>query len=231
MNFNINDKLAFIDSFQFLRSSLDSLSKNLGKNDFKRLSQEFDSEVLGLVKQNGLYPYEYMSGFEKLKKRVPIKEKFYSLLTGKKLSDKENEHVVKVWDRFEMKTMKDYHDFYLKCNVLLLADVFEKVRNNSLKNYGLYPIHYLSAPALSWDAMLSMTKVKLELFSDADMFFFFEKGMRGGVFYISKRYSKASNKYLKSYDPQQESKHIIYLDANNLYEYAMSKFLPTDGFK
>ena len=87
------------------------------------------------------------------------------------------------------------------------------------------------APALSWDAMLNMTKIKLELISDPDMYIFFEKGMRGGVSYISNRYSKANNKYLKSYDPTQESKHIIYLDENNLYGYAMSKFLPTSRFK
>ena len=80
-----------------------------------------------------------------------------------------------------MKTMKDYQDLYLKCGVLLLADVFEKFRNNSLKNYGLCPSHYLSAPALSWDAMLNMTKVELELIPDPDMYIFFEKGTRGGV--------------------------------------------------
>ena len=87
----------------------------------------------------------------------------------------------------------------------------------------------MSAPVLSWDAMLNMTKVKLELILDSDMYIFFEKGMRGGVSYISNRYSKANNKYLKSYDPKQESKHIIYFDANNLYGYAMPKFLPTTG--
>ena len=79
--------------------------------------------------------------------------------------------------------------------------------------------------------MLKMTKIKLELISDPDMYIFFEKGTRGGVSYISNRYSKASNKYLKSFDPKQESKHIIYLVANNVYGYAMSKFLPTSGFK
>ena len=79
--------------------------------------------------------------------------------------------------------------------------------------------------------MLNMTTLKLELVPDLDMYIFFEKCKRGGVSYISNRYSKASNKYLKSYDPKQESKHIIYLDANNLYSYAMSKFHPTSGFK
>ena len=95
-----------------------------------------------------------------------------------------------------MKTMKDYHGLYLKCDVLLLADVFEKFRNNSLKNYGLCPSHYLSTPGLSWDAMLKMTKIELEFISDPDMHIFFEKGTRGGISYISSRYSKANNKYL-----------------------------------
>ena len=120
---------------------------------------------------------------------------------------------------------------YLTYDVLLLADVFEKSRNNSLKNYVLCPSHYLSAPGLSWDAMFKMTKIKHELIPDPDMYIFFEKGTRGGISYISNRYSKANNKYFKTYDPKQELKHIIYLDANNLYGYAMSKFLPTSGFK
>ena len=109
--------------------------------------------------------------------------------------------------------MKDYHDLYLEYDVLLLADVFENFGNNSIKNSGLCPSHFLGTPTLSWDAMLNVAKVKLELITDPDMCIFFEKVMRGGVSYISNRYS---NKYLKSYYPKQESKPI-YLDANNLY--------------
>ena len=108
--------------------------------------------------------------------------------------------------------MQHYQDFFIKCDVLLLAAVFEKFRNNGLTNYGLCPSHYLSAPGLSWDAMFKMTKIELELIPDPDMYIFFEKGTRR-----SNRYSKANNKYLKSYDPKQESKYIIYLDENSLY--------------
>ena len=150
-----------------------------------------------------------MTDFKKFKKQLPRKEKFYSSLTGKKISNKKYDHVLKVWNKFEMKTNKDYHDVYLKCDVLLLADVFEKFRNNSITNYGLCPSHSLSTPALSWDAMLNMSKVKLGLISDPNMYILFEKGMKGGVSYISNRYSKAKNKYLKSYEPKHESKHII----------------------
>ena len=81
------------------------------------------------------------------------------------------------------------------------------------------------------DAMLTMTKIELERIPDPDMYIFFEKGTRGGMSYTSNGYSKASNKYLKSYNPKQDPKHIINLDANNLYGYAMSKFLPASGFK
>ena len=89
MSFSINNKLSFIDSFQFLSSSLDSLVKNIAKEDFKYLRQEFDNNLLDLVKEKGFYSYEYMSNFEKFKEQLPSKEKFYSSLTGKELSDKE----------------------------------------------------------------------------------------------------------------------------------------------
>ena len=99
--------------------------------------------------------------------------------------------------------MKDNHNLYLKCDVLLLADVLEKFRDGCLENYILCSNHYLSGPALSWDTMLSMTEVELDLISDVGMYLFFEKGMRGGVSYISKRHSKAN-------------KHVILKNQQNI---------------
>ena len=123
-----------------------------------------------------------------------------------------------------MKMNNNYHhlSLYLKCDVLLLAGVFEKFTNSSLKNCILCMIHYLSTPTLSWDPMLNMTKVELELISDVDKYLLFEKSMRTRVSYSSKKHSKANNKYLKSYDPKLELKHI-YSDAYNTYGYAMCK--------
>ena len=147
MNFNIYNKVIFIDNFQFLSSSLDSLIKNLGKNDFKYLTQEFDSKVLDLVKQEVFYPYEYLSDFEKFKEKLSSKEKLHSFLIGEIICDKDYKHTVKVWNAFEMKRMKYYDDLYLKCDVLLPSDIFEKCGNNSWANYGLWFIiwvHQLS---------------------------------------------------------------------------------------
>ena len=121
--------------------------------------------------------------------------------------------------------MGDYHDHYLKKDVLLLADVFEKFIGTCLKYYGLDLCHYFSSPGLSWDAMLKMTDIKLEKISDIDKYLFIEKGLRGGISYIAKRYAKANNKYMKDYDPKKPSKFITYLDMNNLYGWTMSSYL------
>ena len=127
--------------------------------------------------------------------------------------------------------MKDYHDLYLKCESLMSGYVLEKFRNNSFKNYGLCPRHCLREPGLKWNATLEITKIDLEFITGPSMFIFFEKSFSGGISYNSNRYNTASTKYLKYYDLKQESKHIIYLDAYNLYGYAMAKFLPTSVFE
>ena len=109
-----------------------------------------------------LWVYEWI--LKSLRKKLPSKEKFYSSLTDRKISDKEYEHVLNVWKKFEMKTMKDYYDLYLKCDVLLLCDLLEIFKNDSLKNYRSYPSHYLSALDLIWDAMPKRQRLILNLF-------------------------------------------------------------------
>ena len=127
--------------------------------------------------------------------------------------------------------MGDYHDHYLKKDVLLSTDVFEKFINTCLKFYGLDPCHYFSSPRLGWDAMLKMSGVKLEKISDIDKYLFIEKGLRGGISYIAKRYAKANNKYMNDYDPKKQPAFVSYLDLNNLYGWAMSEYLTYGGFK
>ena len=114
---------------------------------------------------------------------------------------------------------------------MLLADVFEEFIDTCLKFYGLDPCHYYSSPGLSWDAILRVIGVKLEKISDIDIYLSIEKGIRGGISYIAKRYSEANSKYMKNYDPKKPPKFITYLDMNNLYGWAMSEYLPYGGFK
>ena len=123
-----------------------------------------------------------------------------------------------------MKDMGDYHDHYLKKDVLLFTDAFEKFIDTCLKYYGLDPCHYFSSPGLSWDAMLKMTGVKLEKISDIDKYLFIEKGTREGISYIAKRYAKANSKYMNDYDSGKPSTFITYLDKNNLYDWTMSEY-------
>ena len=108
----------------------------------------------------------------------------------------------KIWDKFNMKNMGDYHNHYLKKDVLFMTDVFEKFIDTFLKYYGLDPCHYFSSPGMSWDAMLKMTDEKLEEISNIDKYLFIEKGLRQGISYITKRYAKANNKYMNDYDPK-----------------------------
>ena len=222
---NIFLKLKFLDTMHFMASSLEKLVNNLNPNQFKHTSKYFQNEKLSLMLKKGIYPYEYMDSQEKLLEvQLPPKEKFYSSLSGSGISDKDYEHAQNVWETFVCKTLADYTKLYCKSDVLLLADVFENFIDVSLKKYGLDPSHYITSPSLAFDAMLKMTKVILELLTDPDMYLFFERGVRGGVSMITKRYAKANNKYMGAdYDPTKPSIYLPYLDASNLYGYAMSQ--------
>ena len=221
----IKHKIRFIDSFKFMSNSLESLVNNLPDDAFNNLERCYKGEKLSLVKRKGVYPYEYMDFLERFKEnKLPPKEAFYSRLTGEGIGDEDYEHAEKVWKVFGMKTLQDYHDLYNVTDVLLLADVFENFRNVCMENYKLDPAHYFTAPGLAWDACLKITGVELELLSDIDMLLIIEKGIRGGVSMISNRHGKANNKYMgESFIDAMISTYIMYLDANNLYGWAMSK--------
>ena len=232
MAFMLGNHLTFIDSFQFMSSSLDRLISNLPKDDLIYTSKVFKGKRLNLMSQKGIYPYDIMDSFEKFNQtELPTKDQFYHILNNQHITDDEYNHAKKVWKTFKIKTMGEYHDLYLASDVLLLTDVFENFRKTCMQYYKLDPCHYFTSPGLSWDAMLKMTNIKLELMTDIDMYQFIEKGMRGGVSYIANRYGNANNKYMKEYDEKAASKYIMYLDANNLYGWAMSQYLPTGNFK
>ena len=213
MAFIVNRWLVFIDSMQFMKSSLDALVGNLSSKDFKCLREVFgDDEQFELVKCKGVYPYEWVDRFDKFDWCcLPDKECFFSNLKGKGISDEEYNRACRVWNVFSMKTFGEYHDLYLKYDVLLLCDVFEKFIDTCLEHYGLDPCHYFSSPGLAWDAMLKMSGVRLCLIDDVDMHFFIEKGMRGGISYIAKKYCRANNEFVKGYDKGKENFFLLFI--------------------
>ena len=109
--------------------------------------------------------------------------------------------------------------------------IYLKILEICLNIYELDPVYFVSAPGLAWKACLKKTGVKLELLTNYDMILMTEEGIRGDICQTTHRYAKANNKYMKNYDKNIESSYIEYLDANNLYGWAMSQKLPVNGFK
>ena len=234
ISFSIGN-LSFIDSMQFMNTSLEKLVKNLsqeGLPKFRTLSRHYaDEEELRLLTQKGVYPYDYMNNVARFSETsLPPIEAFYSKLTDEEISQEQYQHACNVWRKFNIANLGEYHDLYMKSDVLLLADVFENFRDVCLSCYKLDPAHFYTSPGLSMDALLKLSKIKLELLTDYDMHLMIESGIRGGVSMIANKYAKANNVHLPDYDESKASSFIMYYDANNLYGWAMSQPLPTGNF-
>ena len=227
-------RLKFLDSMQFLSWSLEGLAEKLNESDFKHVTRFFpDPHKRALMIRKGTYPYDFMKSMAQFDEpQLPTQAEFFNRLNDEPLSDADYEHAQHVWTTFDCQTMRNYHDLYLHADVLLLADVFEKFRYDSMECYGLEPTHYYSLRGLSWDAALKHSDVELELITDIDMYQMVESGIRGGVSMISHRYAEANHPSMgDAYDPSQPTQSLIYLDANSLYPYAMSESLPVDEFE
>src|SRR2546425_3354201 len=162
---------------------------------------------------------------------LPPREAFFSKLSDEHISENDYLHAHRVWSAFNMKCLKNYHDLYLKTDVLLLADVFENFRLLCFQNYGIDAAHFITTPGLTMCAALKFTNVHLELLTKIDMLNFFEGGIRGGVSCIMNRYGKANHPTLPDYDATKPNKFIMYLDMNNLYGRAMIDPLPVSDFR
>lgn len=229
-------KFKFIDSFKFMASSLDKLAswipsekKGLLRNEFAHITDE----RIHLLERKGVFCYDYVDSWEKLDERMlPSKESFKSSLTNEPISDVQYAFANEIWRKFNIQSLGEYADLYLRVDVCLLAIVFENFRETCMKLYKLDPANYYTTPGLAFDAMLKYTKVKLELLTNIDMVLFVERGIRGGISQCSKRYAEANNKYMgDAYNPLKKSSYIMYVDCNNLYGYAMMQHLPRNGFQ
>ncbi|KXJ07079.1 hypothetical protein AC249_AIPGENE2238 [Exaiptasia diaphana] len=228
---SVRKEIRFIDSFKFMASSLQNLAGNLKKEDFKNLKMKFND--IDLLLRKGVFPYDYFDSEEKLEEtKLPPIGAFYSNLSNSSISIEDYEHAQKVWRFYKIKNMREYHDLYLKTDVLQLADVFETFRDVCITYYELDPAWYYTTPGLAWSALLKKSRVKLDLLSDPNKHLMIEKGKRGGLSVITKRHAVANNKYMiEGYDENKESVFLKYLDANNLYGWPMIQGIPTSDFR
>lgn len=222
-----------VDSFQFLSSSLSQLADMLatkGTNNFEytqhfiinKYGERKLGEMLPLVIRKGVMCYSYIDSLERLQEcKLPPRDEFYNEITNSELTLNDYNHAVKVYEMFGCCNLEDYLKEYLAIDILLLCDIFESFRETCLDIYGLDPCYYLSSPGLSFDAMLKMTRVELDLLSDISMYDFMENGIRGGVCNAIHRHTKVEN----------DNENIIYIDANNLYGWSMTQVLPISNFK
>ena len=151
--------------------------------------------------RKGVYPYEYIDGWVKFNEQIISgKELFYSNSTLENISETDYAHAKNVFKNFNINNLGEYHDLYVRSDTFLLADIFKSFRQSCLKIYELDPVHFVSLPALAWQACLKKTNVELELLTDYDMHLMIEEGIRGGIGHAMQRYAKANNKYMKDYD-------------------------------
>ena len=199
-------------------------------NTFKLCRGSIEKFLLLLRK--GVYPYEYIDNMSKYyEKELPTIDNFYSKLSSSGISKKDYAHGKKVWQFFKIEDLGEYHDVYVRADVAQWSDVFENFRSLCLKRFESDLSYFISTPGLAFEAMLKCTKVKLELLTDIDMVLMVEKGIRGGLTQVVKKHAVANHKYLPSYDASKNSVFLQYLDANNLYGYAMGQKLPLDGYE
>ena len=236
-------KFRFIDSCQHLSHPLDVLVNNLTANGtsqthIKLLKKYVDSKhggsprKLSLLSRKGVYPYTYMDSMDRFTEtELPERRFFYNDLSGEAISNEDWNHVNAIWTEFNLQNLGELHDLYVESDVLLLGDVFEKYRTLTYKTYGLDPIHFYSLPGLSFEACLKATGVKLELIKDPEIHMMIERGIRGGVSTITHRHAQANHEGLSSFNKETERSHLLLVDANNLYGWAMSEKQPIRGFR
>jgi hypothetical protein len=237
----ITSKFHFIDSLAHLNASLDELVFNLNGDpsafseirEFIETEHDGSEEKYQLLLRKAVFPYSYVTDMTVLEEtELPPIEAFHDDLNDEPCPADEYRHAQRLWQVFELGSLGDLLELYVKLDVLLLDAVFKKYRAESLASYELDPLYYYTAPGLTFDAGLKYTKVELDLLTDQEMHLFFEDSIRGGISCITKRHARANNKYLSdSYDSTRPSEYLMYIDANNLYGWAMAQALPTGDFE
>ena len=221
--------IVFLDSFQFMSSSLSSLVKNLQSLPIaEKLKHDIPSLSTDVVRRKGVFPYAYFSSLQVLDDTcLPTRDNFNNDLTGEECSEEDYNHAHRAWREFRCNTFKDYMMRYLELDVRLLADVFEAFRRMSLQQDGLEPVHFVSLPGLSFRSAFKMTGERIHLLQEPFLYNLFERGIRGGLTFVNTHHAKEET-IIVGYKSMK--KILLYIDQNNLYGAAMSEYLPHSDF-
>ncbi len=236
----LKNELRFIDSFQFLSESLEKLVvqqySDGGNATFPHIQMQFQYDHVALCLRKGIYPYEYMDSLDRFNETaLPSIETFTSKLReGDACEPADYEHATRVWAETHCKTLRDYTEFYMKTDIILLADIFESFRSTCIRIHNMDPVFTFTLPGFSWQAALRQSGQKLELLTDYSMYTTIEQGIRGGLTVCTRHYAEADNFYTNPFkyrNANSDSSHIQVYDANSLYAWAMSQSLPYGDFK
>ena len=243
MAIKINNQITFLDSMNFLSGSLDSLNERIKESCKYKIVQQsslirsgnkvlqYDSTFetskrFCLLLRKGSFPYEWAKSLDdySLPYLVP-KSAFYNSITNSNITDERYKLAEEMWKEFDMKSMRDYMETYCMIDTLLLAQVFEEFRTESLNNFNMDPSHFISLPGFAYNAFLKHTEVNLEYITDHEIFEMLSSNLRGGHSFCSQRYEESSifknlvnRKTGETCDNTEEQplQQILYIDANNL---------------
>lgn len=225
---SIKMHLAFKDSYQFVTASLDTLVRNLTPAQLVHSRRAIPTTAPNsLITAKGIFPYSYFTSLEKMTEPcLPPRESFFNDLTREECTSEDYNRAQEAWREFKCRTFGDYMLTYLKRDVHQLADVFEAFRNLSIREDGLDPAYFVSAPGMCWQSAFKMTEARVELLKDVDKYTFIEEGIRGGMTFVNKHYVQTETSA-----EADERIELLYIDANNLYGNALSQPLPSHDFK
>lgn len=247
MQFSIGN-LVFKDSFKFMSSSLERLCEASEVESFRYTKEHFGDKFDLILESHdgkqtmskGEYPYEWLDNTDKFKSQIfPEHKAFYSSIKCSNISLEDYEKAKRMYVASNCNEFGDYHDFYLKLDVLQLTDLFENMRALCMNNYGLDMAHYMSIPSVSWDAFLLMNKrensnkaddkkVIMRTICDEEIKKFYDEHKLGSICQVmGQKYATANNKYMgDSFDKDKKSNYLLYIDGNNLFGWVMALKLP-----
>lgn len=225
-------KICILNKNNFFNFNLEYMGSYMDVQDFQLLKTRFPGNKSDMMFKKFVFPNDYMDNVEKLNEtQLPDINQFFNTHDGDKDNIEDYYFAQKVWTTFGCTNILEYIKLYLERDVIILADVFENFRRTCNKIYNLEPVHYPTADSMSWDAMLKCTKVKLDLISDTEMAKFINSARREGLIQCTTRMMEANNKYMQNFNPRKPTNHLACLEANDLYDWAMSQSLPYSDFK